>query len=352
MLIIVASPVSASTVMRRLPVDVVDTGGTLIFSDSPEYVTQNGILYTDIIKGDARILFYHLNNTGVKKRLAVIVENVSMHPNTIEITRGGFSAPSDDFLLVGKSTQLVYMQGNYRDTIQLAKRERKLFQADISRTIIAPGHLIYGVYDFHASGNVRVTVMMYPNNADPLRYINHAEILPKDKHQLRGTFKNMNRVIKLRHEYDPQRNGIGYVLICDDVTDFFKRGIDATDGTEVVNRGNYGINYILNFRTKSLTKFRLSPLGGMYAGVMRFSYGGNTGTIQTPKGRLYFGDKTPPETESMRRAREEGLSLWTNFAEYSELGNYDGNVSFEYSPPGASNLPVNIVLMPVLETRN
>ena len=34
-------------VMNRLPIDVKDTGGTLIFSDSPEYVDRNGILYTD-----------------------------------------------------------------------------------------------------------------------------------------------------------------------------------------------------------------------------------------------------------------------------------------------------------------
>ena len=64
-----------SNVMNRLPVDVMDTGGTLIFSDSPEYVHRNGILYTDTVNGDARILFYHLNDTGVRKKLAIIVEN-------------------------------------------------------------------------------------------------------------------------------------------------------------------------------------------------------------------------------------------------------------------------------------
>ena len=28
-----------------------------------------------------------------------------------------------------------------------------------------------------------------------------------------------------------------------------------------------------------------------------------------------------------------------------DIGIYGGNVKFEYSPPGASNLPVNIILM-------
>ncbi len=347
---IAALPVFAkpfeSTIMRKLPVEVVDSGGTLIFSDSPEYVTRNGILYTDTVKGDARVLFYHLNNTGVQKKIAVIVENISGRENQIEITRGGFSAPGNNFLQVGKETQLRYMKNNFHDKFKLDRTERRIFQAEMDRVILDPGDLIYGVYDFHAQGLVQVTVLMYPVHSDPLKFLNYAEILPKDEFQLRGTFKNMNRNINLRGIYDPQRDGIGYVLLCDDVTDFFKRGIDATDGSKVVNVGNYGVNYILNFSTKSKTRFCLSPLGGTYAGAMRFNYGKKSGAIPTPNGRIYFGDRTPPEPESVKKSREEGLAIWTNRIEICELGSFSGKVSFEYSPPGASNLPVHIILLP------
>ena len=335
-----------STIMKRLPVEVTDTGGTLIFSDSPEYVTRNGILYTDVVTGEARILFYHLNNSGVKKKLAVIVENLSTRETVINITRGGFSAPNDNFLLVGKETQLKYMQNNFHDKIKLGKREAKLFQANMDKVTVNPGHLVYGVYDFNTKGLVRVYVLMYPEKADPLKFLNYAEILPKDEYKLRGTFKNMNRNIRLKHDYDSSRDGIGYILICDSVTDFFKRGIDATDGSEVVNFGNYGVNYIFNFNMKSKTKFCLTPLGGTYAGAVRFYHGKKSGTIPTPKGKIYFGDRFFPETELTKKAREEGISLWTNYTESSELGSYSGKITFEYSPPGASNLPVNIVLIP------
>lgn len=335
-----------SNVMNRLPVNVTDTGGTLIFSDSPEYVRKNGILYTDTVSGDARILFYHLNDTGVRKKLAVIVENTAFEENKIEITRGGFSAPGKNFMSVGKSTQLMYMENNFHDTLKLKSQERKLFQAEMNDVIINPGNLVYGVYDFHASKPVRIFVLMYPQTADPLDFLNIAEILPKDSQKLRGTFKRMNRILTLKKDYDPKVDGIGYVLICDNATDFFKHGIDATDGSEVVNYGNYGINYTLDFRTKAKTRFCLSPLGGLYAGAVRFSHGKKSGTIATPEGRIYFGDKTPSEPPHVQKAREEGLSILTNQTEISELGVYSGKVSFEYSPPGASNLPVNIVLIP------
>ena len=76
--------------------------------------------------------------------------------------------------------------------------------------------------------------------------------------------------------------------------------------------------------------------------------GGKRVLVQTPATRAYFGDQTLPETEQVAQAREEGLLFLTQYTELADLGTYTSAqpVSFEYSPPGASNLPVNIILMP------
>lgn len=341
-----ASAEKISSVMHKLEVHSRDSGGTLIFSDSPEYVRKNGILYTDTVVGDARILFYHLNDTGVRKRFAIIFENTAATKNIIEITRGGISEPNKNYFSVGKITQTMYMEGHFKDKIELNRYERKVYQPKDSFFLLNPGQLIHGVCDFTANKSVRVFLMMYPENADPLEFLNRAEILPKDEQRLRGTFKNMNRTLTLKRPYDWQKDGLGYILIGDNVNDQFKRGIDATDGSEVINYGNYGINYTLHFRMKFPTRFCISPLGGHYAGAMRYKYFEHSGVIQTPNHRLYFGDRTPPEPPNVAQARVEGISIMTDSTELSELGSYRGQVIFEYSPPGASNLPVNIVLMP------
>ncbi len=341
-----ASDYVPSSVMHKLDVYSRDSGGTLIFSDSPEYVRRNGILYTDTVSGEARVLFYHLNDTGVRKRFALIFENADDSKNVVKITRGGLSIPNRNFLSVGKVTQTMYMEGEFRDEIVLGRFERKVYTPEERYFLMQPGQLIHGVCDFTADKPVKLYLMMYPENADPLEFLTRAEILPKDEQKLRGTFKHMNRTLTLKKPYDWERDGLGYVLIGDNVNDRFKTGIDATDGSEVVNYGNYGINYTINFNTRSTTRFCLSPLGGHYAGALRYSYRGRTGVIQTPDRRLFFGDKTPPENPNVAQARVEGVSLMTDSTELSELGNYRGHVSFEYSPPGASNLPVNIVLMP------
>ena len=337
---------SAQTLMHKLPVEVIDTGGTLLLSDSPEYVDRDGILYTDTVTGDGRIFFYHLNNTTERKKIAVIVENVSAKSATLEITRGALSAPSENYHAVGKSIQEIYMQDNFHDTLKLKSRERKILQPEMDLTVINPGSLICGVYDFYCKQPVQIFVLMYPENAEPINFLSTAEILPKDEHRLRGTFKRFNRTIKLQNIYNPETDGIGYILICDETNDTYKKGIDATDNSEVINSGNYGINYQIEFRTKSPTKFFLSPLGGVYAGAVKFKHGENFGMIPTPADRLFFGEKTPPEPESVRIAREEGLAFFTNTLELEELGKFSGKVVFEYSPPGASNLPVQIILLP------
>ena len=336
-----------STIMHKLEVDTIDNGGTLLFSDSPEYVKENGILYTDVVEGDVRLLFYHLNESSVNKRIAVVVENVSNVFNTVDITRGVMSEPSEDFLNVGKSVQTHYMDKAFHSSLYMLKGDKKLLVDDISSPLIKPGQLVYGVYDFYAAHSVKVSVLMYPQAADPIEFSGWAKVLPKDEYRLRGTYSNMNRILTAKKVYNPAEDGIMYIMLADDVNDIFKTGIDSTDNSEVKDVGNYGVNYTINLKTTAPTRICLTPLGGVYAGAMRVNYKGKSKMIQTPKGKLYFGDKMPKEPESVQKAREEGLSFLTNYTELADLGIYEGDVSFEYSPPGASNLPVNIILMPV-----
>lgn len=340
----------ASRTMRRWEVTSRDEGGTLLFSDSPEYVDRSGILYQDSVEGDARVLYYHLNNTTANKKVAVVLENLGDMPATIRITRGAAAEPSDDYLKVGKATQLAYFGKTLRDGFTLKAGASRVLRADMDSTILDPGELVYGVYDFYASERVRVSVIMYPEAVNPLTYVKRAPILPKDEQRLRGTFPGMNRVFTADRAYDPERDGTVYFPVGDNIHDTYRTGIDATDGSYVENYGNYGILYRFDLPTvgRSHVQYYLSPLGGVYAGAMSVRTAHRTSLLPTPAGRTYFGDATPREEECVQRAREQGLAILTDTTELSDLGTYPGDrqTSFEYSPPGASNLPVNIIMMP------
>ena len=83
--------------LKRWPVTVEDGGGTLLFSDSPEYVEQDGILYSDVVTGAGRIFYYHLNNTRQNKKIAVVLENEGKYTAILNVSREALSAPSDNY---------------------------------------------------------------------------------------------------------------------------------------------------------------------------------------------------------------------------------------------------------------
>ena len=338
-----------SRLMRLWPVESYDTGGTLIFSDSPEYVKEVGILYRDTVTGDARVLYYHLNDTAQPKKVAVVLETEA-DLASVTVTRGAAAPPSTDYLHVGKTTQIGYFDTReMNEHIYVTKERPRLLVPEMNTTVLAPGQLVYGVYDFHANAPVRVSVIMYGADVDPFAFLRIARVLPRDEIALRGTFRGMNRVITSPNTYRPSVDGAVYFPIGDNIHDIYRRGIDATDGSEVVNYGNYGILYQIRIPTagRERTRYFLSPLGGVYAGAMRAESGGKRTMFQTPATRGYFGDQTLPEPPNVAQAREEGLLFLTQYTELADLGTYANvqPVSFEYSPPGASNLPVNIILM-------
>ena len=339
-----------SRLMHRWPVESYDTGGTLLFSDSPEYVKAVGVLYRDTVMGDARVLYYHLNDTPQPKKVAVVLETEA-DLATVTVTRGAAAAPSTDYLQVGKATQIGYFDTHeLNERIYVTKERPRLLVPAMNETLLAPGQLVYGVYDFHTNAPVRVSVIMYGADVDPFAFLRIARVLPRDEIALRGTFHGMNRVITAQKPYRPSMDGAVYFPIGDNLHDVYRHGIDATDGSTVVNYGNYGILYQINIPTmgRENTRYFLSPLGGVYAGAMRAESGGKRILLQTPATRAYFGDQTLRESPNVVQAREEGLLFLTQYTELSDLGTYAAgqSVAFEYSPPGASNLPVNIILMP------
>ena len=176
-----------------------------------------------------------------------------------------------------------------------------------------------------------------------LVYVDEAEVLPADEHRLRGTFIGMDRVMRLER-YDPEEDGVACVMLADGERDKFYEGVDATDGSLTTNVGNYGVLYRIEVSTRRKTKFFLSPMGGAFAGALRVEAGASgTRLANAPDGRMYFGQDSvhPPFAK-------DGTTMLLPSVELLALGEYRAKppAFFEFSPPGASNLPVLLILAP------
>lgn len=334
--------------MKPWPVESRDSGGVLLLSDSPEYLAEYGILYSDVIKGDARVFYYHVNVMDRPGKLAVVVENMGSRRTKVVVERSAMPEPDFNYLQLGKNTQISYMRIPQPERkIPLEPGSRNLLHPLMGAELVEPQRLVSGMYDISASEPVKVSVVFCPARSNPLEFVQHARVLPKDKVALRGTFKGMNRTISAKSAYDPQRDGLVYIPLGDDEYDRYKHGVDATDGSQAVNYGNYGVMYRLELPTMGSqpVQVMLTPLGGVYAGAVRVEEDRQLAkVVHNPTGRLFFGDVTPANLELHLG---KNVILTSDF-ELSHMGSYKPNRNFalQYSPPGASNLPVLLILAP------
>ncbi len=100
---------------------------------------------------------------------------------------------------------------------------------------------------------------MLPVDADSRRFAQKAKVLPTDEYRLRGTFEGKDRLLIPYKVYDPAQDGAVVVTLGDNVIDRYLEGVDATDGSKVLNYGNWGVVYKLFLPSENSGKISLLP---------------------------------------------------------------------------------------------
>jgi len=307
-------------------------GGKLLLSDSPETVPDDGIMYQDIVNGDTRLFFHHVNGTTEPKKIVVLLENASDKTANVTVYQYGLGGPSFDFLEVGKKVQYDYLKGDDVYLLEIPDKGVMSLIPSLEQSVVEPNMLVNGMYDFKTSGPVNVKVMMMPINADVRQFAATAKVLPADvgKYRLRGTFDGKDRLVVAGQIYNTKEHPMVAVTLADNKLDPYVTGIDATDGTRTTNYGNYGVVYKIFVPSSSYgtMSYYLNPRGGEYAGWLGVKYRHQeVYNIATPADKSSFGSTV-------------------NDSAY--IGTYDGGKSLwlTFSPPGASNLPIKLIIAP------
>lgn len=313
---------------RQIQGNITHGGPKLIFSDSPEMVGKIGIMYRDTVSGPVRLFFHHVNDTRTDKRLAVLLRRTTIRPTAVSFGKNGISRPNEDWLAAGKEAQTKYYSSAPNGRRLVLDGPRDILNNG-KGYILHPQELVTGIVDLNFDKPVEVSFIMMPTDADPRISAEVYPILPPDEgdHVLRGTFEGADVTVTLPGAFPADSGEIWGVKLADDVEDPYVRGIDVTRNEPVVNYGNYGVMYAVNFQTKGnrATQLRFNPYGGAYAGEGVLSLEGDTAKyIRIPDDRQSFG--------------------WNGDGETMKLGVVPAGKSgtFFFSPPGSSNLPVRI----------
>ena len=178
-------------VAEQAQADFVANGPKLLFSDSPETVYNNGILYRDKVEGDVRLFLHHVNGVAGKKKLAVMLKNTdNLRPVTYNVTRSGVAGFNYDYMRDGKNSQKEYFDDSSQKPQDGKLGFGRSHELLSGRGIILPTDKLYtATIDLHFDKPVEVSVLMCETKSDLELFNEAAAIQPMDEHPLRGTFE-------------------------------------------------------------------------------------------------------------------------------------------------------------------
>lgn len=314
--------------------------GTLVFSDSPEYVEQTGILAEGTVKGNGRIYYYHVNSTGEAARLVVYAENKAKKQTEIEITKFIQGVPSLDYITSGATL-------SYNEMVALRQKPLKVTLPPGERTIIAeesaeglaPEYLYTGLVEVKTKQPVQFGTAFLPMSDDETlaNTLEAAQPVPVDEHEMRGTFPMEVHKENVKVWNADKDGPVSLTYGSSDSHDFYS-GPDELDGVTRENTGNYGIVVYMRVNTAGKSKFRVyfNPMGGVYMGAFKMSQGFLPHYFRTDDmkyGGHWLGDGT--------------------WEDYIDAGVWQAGkpLTIEFMTAGATYLPVRFLFVPEGESK-
>jgi len=285
----------------------------VMVSNSPEIIREDGILYNDVLEGEHRLYYHHINGAKETKKVYLLAVNQGDKPVRLTVQKHGIAGPADP-MAVGRAAAyrfMKYVPGESR-FLELQPGEKVILNKGLSDTV-TPGNTVHGIFNINARDELQFIVLTVK---DQNALDNYASLstLPRDDNHIRGTFSRGNRFLSVNlRENEPAR-----LVVADGEDDSFLRGKD--DRLVSKNKGNYGLIYRIKISSKHRVGVLFSPRGGVFAGAGEWDqqafYLPNSGILKPKEGAMIG---------VVGAGKEKVL---------------------EFIPPAGSYLPVNLVFIP------
>ncbi|TFE24851.1 stalk domain-containing protein [Cohnella luojiensis] len=319
-------PISGPDVLN-LPImsyDINPQPQTLIRSNSPETIVDEGIYYEDHVTGNVRFLLHNRNGRSTAVKIYIVATNNNNGIANVRIGPLGAGGPNSCVSCVGRAATGRYLESRLNPSysnVQIPAGQSRILISDYSNKVVKPGDIYSMFADVTMDKQLKVQVVVVSAARDVLSYLPNLSILPSHDRHIRGTFEDANRVMFVNQTIGDVKSRM---ILADNVVDTRLPGVDKTTNTPVLNSGNYGTLYTIRINNvQPHTAIVVNPRGGHYAGAFsinnRVIYMTNTGILSNPNevGMLY---KTGDSVES---------------------------VTIMFTPASGSMLPINLLFMPM-----
>jgi hypothetical protein len=164
---------------------------SLLVSDYPERLTENGTLFSEDLRSDtpSRFLYFHYNPTGQPDRRIVLrAENSSSEPSTIQFISGA-GGPNPNEKLAGHDATRIFLvhlvQNEGRLLTVPAKGSLNVFEQNLPAGSVSSNVLQLRVLD---GPNVHLTLFAQDATSDANESLQNTELLESTTRHARGVY--------------------------------------------------------------------------------------------------------------------------------------------------------------------
>lgn len=243
-------------------VEIEDTPGTLIMSNSPETIPSSGVLYQDTVQGKGRILVHHANGTEYTKKLMILATTTNKQPVKLQVSNESIKGAGRHTLKLGQSAVYSYFQGSKGKSYTIKPGQVTcIYNSGAWKA----GEVVTGTIDFTSEGNVTWQVVAMDEKSS-IENLSKLSILPRDMHD-RGTFN----VIERRYTLDLTNVTDLKKLVLGKERDEWLDGVDALTGEIIKCRGNYGVPIKISIKNNEDMGVIINARGGGYLGALKWN---------------------------------------------------------------------------------
>lgn len=243
---------------------------TLLFSDSPEMPSQDGVLYADTVPaGRHRLYVYHANGGAAVRKFPIVALNQGSAAAKITIVRRGLAAPSTAYVAIGKSVALDWLTERAPADVTVPAGQRVLLDPALDAMQASQNELVHAIYDVVTDRPLKISFVSVLAGADAAVVTAGLPLLARDVAHQRGTFANADVLVTLASGAGAQKSGVQRLRLGLDEVDETLEGTDAPTGVKQRLLGNYGMLYRFALGLPAAATGAISARGGAWGGAGR-----------------------------------------------------------------------------------
>ncbi|WP_027084739.1 stalk domain-containing protein [Cohnella panacarvi] len=299
---------------------------TLVVDDSPESIVEEGIYYeADHLSGYVRFLVHKQNKRSTPAKIYVIATNTSAATANVTMGPIGIGGPHRYVYVAGKASVGKYLEARksgQSSLLTIPAGESRIVFPEISAKTLEPGQVFSSYADLNSDQPIKLRFVAVDAGKDVFSSLPSLAVMQANGH-IRGTFERAFRTIEVDEPLGDQR---ARMLFGDNMIDPWLKGVDQVGGYSTYDDGNYGVVYSIRLNhVLPNTVIAINPRGGFYAGA--FDVNGKV--IYTTTNTVLNNSN---EASVLHRT---GLDPET--------------VTITFTPAPGSNLPINLLFLPIKE---